>query len=93
MKVLDSLELPEAKTKQFAAVLKSLEIERGAIVVFSKADRNVLLAARNVPKVETVLAGDLNAYQVLKYHTVLVVGKDTMEKLKERLSGSERKAS
>ena len=88
VKVLDSLALSEAKTRSFAALLKSLEISGGALIVLAKPDRDILLASRNIPKVEVATAGDLNAYQVLKYRTIVVAGKDAMEMLKDRLSGT-----
>ena len=94
VKLLEGLELSAAKTKEFTTILKSLEISRGAIVVLGKPDRDVLLAARNVPNVEVVIAGDMNAYQVLKYPVIVVAGKEAMEKLKDRLAGpGERKVS
>ena len=47
-------------------------------------DRNLALAARNVPNVEVVTAANVHTYQVLRHHKILV-SKSAMEQLVGRL--------
>ncbi len=50
--VLDELKMDEIKTKKFKQILDNLKVEK-ALVVLDKEDRNVILSARNIPKVKT----------------------------------------
>jgi large subunit ribosomal protein L4 len=84
VKVVDTLGLPEAKTRAFAALMKALGVTAPALFVVDKADRNVVLAARNMEDVEVVRGSDVNVYQVLRYPT-LVVSQAGMEQVKARL--------
>ncbi len=69
--VLDDLSFDEIKTKKMKAVLESLKVER-ALVVLDKKDEKVLLSARNLPKVRTVLSNSINVYDILKYDTMVL---------------------
>jgi large subunit ribosomal protein L4 len=88
VKVVDSLAIGEPKTRAFAAVMKSLGIAAPALVVTNEPDRNLALAARNIPGVEVALSKDVNVYQLLRYPTV-VVSRSGMEHLTVRLGGAE----
>jgi large subunit ribosomal protein L4 len=90
--VVDSLNLSQPKTKELLAILKSLGAERGAVLVVDQAARELLLAARNIARVEVVRAADLNPLQVLKYPK-LVITQDGFARLQERLAGSQEKAA
>lgn len=69
--ILESLDLKEAKTKAFTAVLKALNVERGLFVV-DVVSRELGLAARNVPGVEVCAARNLNVYQLVRHAKVFV---------------------
>ncbi len=69
--VLDDLSFDEIKTKKMKAVLNSLKVER-ALVVLDKKDEKVILSARNLPKVRTVLSNSINVYDILKYDTMVL---------------------
>ncbi len=86
VKVVDELKLAEGKTKLFAALMKALEVKGAALFVVDELDANVVLAARNIPKVEVVCARDVNVYQLLRYPQV-VASKSAMEVLAQRLGG------
>jgi len=72
LRVLDDLSLPEAKTRLFAGLLASLEIERPVLVVVDRLEPNVALAARNLPGVDLVRAADVNTAQLLRFPSVLL---------------------
>jgi large subunit ribosomal protein L4 len=69
--VLDDLSFDEIKTKKMKAVLDSLKLEK-ALVVLDKKDEKVLLSARNLPKVRTVVSNSINVYDILKYDTMVL---------------------
>ena len=79
--VVDSLSFDEIKTKKMAAVLDSLKVEK-ALVVLDKKDENVILSARNLPAVRTVMSNSINVYDILKYGA-LVITKDAVAQIEE----------
>jgi large subunit ribosomal protein L4 len=84
MTVIESLELSAPKTKVFAEILKNLGLDRGALFITETADKDVVRASRNIPKVEIVTADLVNTYQLLRYKNVIVT-KAAMEALEKRL--------
>ena len=79
--VVDSLTFDEIKTKKMTAVLDSLKVEK-ALVVLDKKDENVILSARNLPAVRTVMSNGINVYDILKYGS-LVITKDAVAQIEE----------
>ena len=79
--VVDSLAFDEIKTKKMAAVLDSLKVEK-ALVVLDKKDENVILSARNLPEVRTVMSNSINVYDILKYGS-LVITKEAVAQIEE----------
>jgi large subunit ribosomal protein L4 len=79
--VLDELKLDEIKTKDFKKVMDNLKVEK-AMVVIADQDEKVILSARNLPKVDTAVAENINVYDVLKGDT-LVLTKDAVAKIEE----------
>ena len=79
--VVDSLSFDEIKTKKMAAVLDSLKVEK-ALVVLDKKDENVILSARNIPEVRTVMSNSINVYDILKYGS-LIITKEAVAQIEE----------
>lgn len=70
--VVEDLKLASHKTKEFVNVLGALQLtDKKLLVVSDGGDRNLILAARNVPGVDITTGHDLNTYQVLKYDKLL----------------------
>ena len=84
--VVDDLILESPKTKAFVGVLNALQVEGTTLVVASGQDRNLTLAARNVPDVELATSDSLNTYQVLRFDKLLFT-RGAFEKLEQRLAG------
>jgi len=82
--VIDQLALSAPKTKEFTAVLKNLGLDRGALFIVDEASDNLLLATRNIQRVEVVTAKLVNTYQMLRYKNVIVT-KAGMEALEARI--------
>lgn len=83
--VLDQLALNAPKTKEFAAILNNLKVDRKALVVTSNFDENVALSTRNLPGVKFVSAEGLNVRDVLVYDK-LIITKEAAEKVGEVLA-------
>jgi large subunit ribosomal protein L4 len=83
--VVDDFKLESPKTKGFLSAMSALQLTGKTLIVSAVTDRNLLLAARNVPTVELISSSDVNTYQVLKYDK-LVFTKGALEKVQERLS-------
>ena len=79
--VVDKLAFDEVKTKEFAKVLKNLNVEK-ALVVINDNDEKVIMSARNIPTVKTASTSTINVYDILKYNTV-VVTKDAVKTIEE----------
>ena len=86
VKVVDELTVTEPRTKQMTALMKALGVSAPVLFVPDKADRNLGLAARNVPRVEVAAAKDVNVYQLVRY-PVLVVSRAGMAVLQTRMEG------
>jgi large subunit ribosomal protein L4 len=82
--VLNELKLSAPKTREFAGVLKTLDLQRSVLVVAVGPDPNLMLAARNLQKVEVTTPDDLNTYQVLRSDKLLFT-REAIEKLGQRL--------
>ena len=79
--VLDGINFEEIKTKKMKAVLDSLKLDK-ALVVLDKKDDNVILSARNLPRVRTALSNAINVYDIVKYDA-LVITKDAVAQIEE----------
>jgi len=82
--VVDNLELPEIRTKDFVNFKSKLGLKKPLIVTAEQCN-NLKLSARNVPGVEVVTQTSINVYEILK-HRELIMDKPAVEKLQERLS-------
>ena len=79
--VVDELKLDEIATKEFAKVMKNLNVEKG-LVVLADNDKNVVLSARNMADVNTEVVNAINVYDILSAGK-LVLTKDALEKIEE----------
>jgi large subunit ribosomal protein L4 len=81
--VLDSLTLAGPKTKEALKILLALKLD-SALLVDSRANKNLFLAVRNIPKIKAVDPRLLTAFDVLK-HNWLVMTEPALESLVARL--------
>jgi large subunit ribosomal protein L4 len=82
--LVDDLKLASAKTKAFTSVLSALELKGSALIVAHAADKNLMLATRNVPDVALTTSDSLNTYDVLRSDK-LVFTRNAFEQLEARL--------
>ena len=84
--VVDDYAIDAPKTKQMVALLEQLKVEGGALVVNAQPDMNIIKAARNLPKVKTILARQLNVLDILNYN-YLVMSREALEQVEEVFGG------
>ncbi|MCX6760293.1 MAG: 50S ribosomal protein L4 [Candidatus Nealsonbacteria bacterium] len=80
--VLDELKFEKAKTKVMAIILKSLPVKGTLLLALPNYDKNLILSVRNIPKVLTIEARNLNVLDLLN-SKCLIMSKDTIKTLKE----------
>ena len=79
--VIDEINFEEAKTKNFANILKNLDVSK-ALVVLEDDNKNAELSARNIADIKTAKTNTINVYDILKYNTVITT-KAVVAKIEE----------
>lgn len=80
--LIDSLELAEPKTKLVSSLLTNLGVQENALVLIKAENKNLTLAARNIPTVKVLRLANINVYDVLKYRH-LITTQDTLDAMQE----------
>jgi large subunit ribosomal protein L4 len=70
--VIDNMDLDAIKTKNLAAVLKTINMGK-TLIVTDKENTNLELSARNIPNIKVMRTEGLNVYDILKYDKLLVI--------------------
>ena len=70
--VLDGLEFEQPKTKEMAAVLANLGIATPVLVVTPAPQTDIILSARNLPRVKTIPVFQLNPLDLLNHDRAVV---------------------
>ncbi len=84
--VVDDFAIDSPKTKDMVALLDHLKVDGGALIVNAQSNLNVVKSARNLPKVKTILARQLNVLDILNYN-YLVMSKDALQQVEEVFGG------
>lgn len=81
--ILDSLKIDKPKTKLMVEILNKLPIKNiSCLIALHKKEESIIRAARNIPKVETIQARDLNTLDLLSFK-YLLLPKESIKKIKE----------
>jgi large subunit ribosomal protein L4 len=72
LKVLDTLEMNEPRTKQVLDILQSLDVDTTALLLLPGRDEVILRSVRNLPQVRTLVAQYLNVRDLLKYDYLVI---------------------
>lgn len=84
--VVDSLELPQIKTKGLVDVLTVLGANEKALVVDSAENTNLKMSARNLAHHQFLPPEGVNVYDLLRHHS-LVVSTQAVRALEQRCLG------
>jgi large subunit ribosomal protein L4 len=88
LRVLDALAFEKPRTKEMASLLQTLGLDRSTLVVTESSDRNVLVSARNLEKINVLPASYLNVGDMLSHQNLLMTVGAVRQA--ERLWGGER---
>ena len=81
--LVEDLKIEEPKTKAIKTMLSKLPCkEETSLLALPAMDKNVILSARNIPKIDTIQAKDLNTLDALK-SKYIVMPKEAIEVIKE----------
>ncbi len=80
--LLDTLELTESKNKLISTMLETLGVKENALILIKSANKNLMLAARNIPSVKVIRIDNINVYDLLKYR-YLITTQDTLNSIQE----------
>lgn len=89
--VLDNLKIEQPKTKQMAEIINALRSKIAGfkkakvLIILANPDKNIVLASRNIPGVETIEARNINTLEILSFKYLLMT-KETILKLKKAFS-------
>lgn len=84
IKILEKIDVKEAKTKNMAEILKKMALDN-ALLVLDSANAKVKKAVANIKKVKLTSSKDVKLFDILKYDW-LVIDKDAVSSLTVRLS-------
>ena len=88
LRILEDLKLEKPKTKEMVKILSKIQHLKSKIqnpstlIVLPKKDEKVIKAARNIPKIETIEARNLNALDLLSFK-YLLIPKKAIKTIKE----------
>lgn len=81
--IIDSLDIPEGKTKKMLSILKSLPVKNSStLIVQAEKSEGTVRSVQNIPKVSTISADSLNIIDVLA-KKFIIVEKEGVKKIVE----------
>ena len=84
--VVENINFDAPKTKDFAVMLKNLNIaDKKALVVTPEYDANVYLSGRNMPRAGVMVAADVNTYAIMNTNA-LVLTEGSIAKIVENFA-------
>ncbi len=82
MTIINEVKAENGKTKEIAAILKNLKMEKRVLLVVSEHDELVIRACRNIENVTLINASLINVYDVVS-NANCVMTKDAVKKIEE----------
>lgn len=81
IRIVESLNLQERKTKIVADMIKGMDLNKSILVNFAKEEKDMYKAARNIEKVNTMEVEQLNVFDLMN-SGYLIISKDSIEQIK-----------
>ncbi len=78
--VVESFDIKEKKTKEFAKILNNLKIKGSILLAFSEKEKDLRMISQNIEKVSVVLTSQLNVLDMLKKKNI-VMSEDSVKYL------------
>ena len=70
--VVDKLEVKEIKTKTMVKALADMKVEGKTLIILPENNKNVLMSSRNIEGVKTIVANNINIFDLLKYTNLIL---------------------
>ncbi len=84
--ILEDFTFDQPKTKEYKNILNNLKLaDQKTLLVIGDTDKTVYLSTRNIPNADVMRAQDVNTYNLLRAHTV-VLSESSVEKIKQTLA-------
>jgi large subunit ribosomal protein L4 len=80
--IVDELNVATPKTKEFAAKVKALGLDR-ALIITKELDENLYLSSRNLPNVLVIEAQQADPFSLVRFKKV-VITRDAVKQLEEQ---------
>jgi len=80
--LIENLEFSEPKTKLVSSLLENLGVTENALILIKTENKNLTLAARNIPSVKVLRMDNINVYDLLKYR-YLITTQDALNAIHE----------
>lgn len=81
--LVDSLLMPETKTKKMCEAIKNLKIRGSILIGFSEKEKDTMRASRNLPKISNSTAKNMNVFEVLN-HKYILLSEEGVKVLEEK---------
>ncbi len=83
--IIDSLNFDHPKTKQMISIINNLNLSTNEKILFilGAIDMNVLLSARNIPRVNVCVWNNINTYDIL-WHDKLIITQEALRNIEEK---------
>ncbi len=89
--ISDSLKLDSPKTKLMLEFINNLNLKkRSALIALPELDKDIILAARNIPGIKVIQAKDLNCLDLVSFQ-YLIIPKQSIKVIKETFLVKSRK--
>ena len=76
IKVVDDLSPLEPKTRLLFDFIKSVDLDKEKVLIITERyDRNLTIAARNIPTITVALISNLNPYLILRHQHLIFTEK------------------
>ena len=75
IKIIDSLDIKDARTKSLNEMLNSFfgkKIKLSALLIPKEADKNIYKTSRNISGIQALSPKSLNVYDLMKYKNILI---------------------
>ena len=82
-KIINELKMSKPKTNLFRSKLAGLKLDSALFIDGKDIDNNLLLASKNIPKIDILPVAGINVYDILK-RDYLVLSENAVNGIKER---------
>lgn len=83
--IVDTFALESPKTRELVEKLKSLDFSNDILIITEDTDENLVLAARNLSKIDVLAQYELNPVSLIGFDRVLITA-GAVKKIEERLA-------